>query len=130
MHRSVTIGAAFFALLACATRGESSAPQVQNGAKFYEEACAECHGPSLAGGKGPALRGSDFLQKWQHKPALELYNRILSTMPATEPGSLPEDQVLDITIFILHENRVDVGSQEMSTDRLGQIEIKPPTSAK
>ena len=119
-------GATVFALIASAGGGESSALHALNGGKSYAEVCAECHGATLGGGKGPPLRGAGFLQNWQHKTARDLYSRILTTMPASAPGTLPEEDVLDITIYILGQNGVDVGSQlKASPDALGAIPMNP-----
>jgi mono/diheme cytochrome c family protein len=99
---------------------------VENGGKLYAEVCAECHGATLGGGKGPALRGAAFVQNWLHKTARELYSRILTTMPASAPGTLPEETVVDITIYVLNQNGVDVGSElKALPDSLNTIEIKP-----
>ena len=98
--------------------------QDQNGASLYAELCAECHGATLGGGKGPPLRGADFLQNWQQKTARTLYGRILTTMPAGAPGTLSEGAVLAVTIYILSQNGVDVGSDlKRSPDALNTIEI-------
>jgi mono/diheme cytochrome c family protein len=96
------------------------------GANSYAEFCAECHGASLGGGKGPPLRGAVFLQNWRNKTARDLYSRIQSTMPASSPGDLPDETVLVVTIYILSQNGIDVGSQvKPSPDALGTIDINP-----
>ena len=111
-------------MIAGTGRAEPPALQAQNGARLYREQCAECHGATLGGGKGPPLRGADFLQNWQHKTGRKLYGRILTTMPAAAPGTLPEAAVLDVTIYILSQNGVDVGSPvTTSPDLLNTIEI-------
>lgn len=111
-------------MIASTGRGDPSALQAQNGARLYAEQCAECHGATLGGGRGPPLRGAGFLQHWQHKSARNLYSRILTTMPAATPGTLPEQGVLDVTIYILSQNGLDMGSDvKTSPDLLDTIEI-------
>jgi mono/diheme cytochrome c family protein len=118
--------AALLAVVASTGRGEPSAPHAENGGKLYAEVCAECHGATLGGGKGPPLGGAGFLQNWQHKTARDLYSRILTTMPADAPGTLPEETVLDVTIYILSQNGINVGSAVKALpDSLSTIEIKP-----
>jgi mono/diheme cytochrome c family protein len=123
-HPRAVTSAALLAMIATTGRGEPSALQAQNGGRLYAEQCAECHGATLGGGKGPPLLGAGFLQNWQHKTARNLYSRILTTMPATAPATLPEEAVLDVTIYILSRNGVDVGSNvKTSPDLLNTIEI-------
>jgi len=63
---------------------------------------------------------------WQHKTARDLYDRILNTMPASDPGSLSEESVLDITIYLLSRNHVGVDPRaKPSAEALDAIEIKP-----
>jgi S-disulfanyl-L-cysteine oxidoreductase SoxD len=115
--------AALMGIIASAGRGEP-ALQAQNGGKLYAEQCAQCHGATLGGGKGPPLRGADFLENWQKKTARKLFSRILTTMPAADPATLPEQAVLDITVYILSQNGADVGSDvKTSPDQLDTIEI-------
>jgi S-disulfanyl-L-cysteine oxidoreductase SoxD len=112
-------------MIASAGGDEPSALDTQNGARLYQAQCAECHGARLGGGRGPPLRGADFLQNWQHKTARNLYSRILTTMPATAAGTLSEEAVLEVTIYILGSNGVDVGSDvKTSPDILNTIQIK------
>ena len=126
-HPRAVTGAALLAMIASPARGEPAALQAQNGARLYTEQCAECHGAKLGGGRGPPLRGADFLQNWQHKTARNLYSRILTTMPPTAPGTLPEVAALEVTIYILRQNGVDMGSHlERSPDLLNAIKINRP----
>ena len=123
-HPRAVTGAALLTIIASTGRGDPVPLQDQNGASLYAELCAECHGATLGGGKGPPLRGADFLQNWQHKTGRKLYGRILTTMPTAAPGTLPEAAVLDVTIYILSQNGVDVGSPvTTSPDLLNTIEI-------
>jgi len=110
-------------MVAGESRSEPPTTQELSGGNSYAEVCAECHGATLGGGKGPPLRGAGFLQSWKDKPGSELYSRILTTMPASEPGTLPEETVLNITIYVLSQNGVDVSSRVKSPDLLGPITV-------
>jgi S-disulfanyl-L-cysteine oxidoreductase SoxD len=126
-HFRAVTSAVLLAMIASTGRSEPAALQAQSGERLYAEQCAECHGATLGGGKGPPLRGADFLKSWQHKTARNLYSRILTTMPAAAPGTLPQKAVLAITIYILSRNGVDVGSHaKTSPDLLNTIEISAP----
>ena len=123
-HPRAVTSAALLAMIASTGRGEPPSLQARNGETVYAEQCAECHGATLDGGKGPPLRGADFLQSWQHKTARNLYSRILTTMPAAAPGTLPKEAVLAVTIYILSKNGVDMGSRvRTSAELLDAIEI-------
>jgi hypothetical protein len=80
----------------------------------------------LDGGRGPPLRGAAFLQQWKEKTARNLYSRILSTMPVSAPGTLPPSDVLDLTLFLLKQNSLDVGPEaKTSADMLNAMKITP-----
>lgn len=122
----VITAVAILAMIAGTAIGAPPTPHAKNGGKLYQQLCSECHGESLGGGRGPPLRGADFLQMWQHKTARDLYDRILNTMPASDPGSLSEESVLDITIYLLSRNHVGVDPRaKPSAEALDAIEIKP-----
>jgi len=106
--------AATVILIAGCTSGEKSAvaasassatqtnPQIAQGAERFAVRCARCHGPLMEGIEhAPPLKGEAFQAEWNGKKARELYKRIISTMPQDDPGSLPEQEVLVITEFIL-----------------------------
>ena len=64
--------------------------------------------PAWGAPAAPELTVKAFLGTWAGAPARRLYSRILSTMPLTDPGSLDPKTVLDITTFILNENKQPV----------------------
>jgi mono/diheme cytochrome c family protein len=123
-HPRAVACVALLGMIAGTGRGEPLTLQAHNGGRLYAEQCAQCHGATLGGGRGPPLRGAGFLQNWQHKTARNLYSRILTTMPPTAPGTLPEEAVLEVTIYILRQNGVDMGSHlKASPDLLNAIKI-------
>ena len=87
-------------------------PQAVLGKGLYATRCASCHGPNLEGGRlAPALSGPAFQANWDGKPARALYSRIISTMPLSDPGSLPPAEVLDIALYVFAVNGVSLGTQ-------------------
>jgi hypothetical protein len=70
--------------------------------------------PDLTGAVGPALVGDAFLKNWSNKPLDDLFNFEHSKMPATNPGSLPDDTVWTITAYILQKNGLPAGSTALS----------------
>jgi len=91
--------------------GVYSDEQAKRGATVYREKCARCHLESLKGDDmAPALLGDVFINQWDSKTLRAFYGRILSTMPADDPGNLDEKAVLDIVAYILQANGYPPGS--------------------
>ena len=100
--------------------------QAKSGGAVYGEKCSSCHLDSLEGGasESPALKGDDFLSHWNDKPLRELYSRIVSTMPANDPGTLSEKETLDIVAYILQKNGFPAGTKALqSADELSKIQF-------
>lgn len=75
------------------------------GARTYAARCAACHGAALKDGVGPLLKGPLFVAKWlpPAHPESDLLDQ-LARMPPTEPGSLSEQQRLDLARFLVEQN--------------------------
>ena len=97
------------------TDGSFSAEQAGRGAGVYSASCAACHGANLAGGAyGVELVGARFVDGLRGKPVRDLYSRIITTMPPSNPGSLAERQVLDLVAHILQVNEFPAGSRPIT----------------
>jgi mono/diheme cytochrome c family protein len=87
-------------------------PQAALGKGLFAAKCASCHGPNLEGGRlAPPLSGPGFQANWDGKPARALYSRIISTMPLSDPGSLPPAEVLNIALYVFAVNGAALGTQ-------------------
>ena len=84
--------------------------QAQRGHQYFNNYCAQCHRPDLTGAVGPALVGTAFLRQWSDQPLGNLFAFEHSNMPATSPGSLPDNTMWTITAFILQKNGFPSGS--------------------
>jgi alcohol dehydrogenase (cytochrome c) len=80
------------------------APVTDAGKSAYAASCASCHGPTLAGTLGPALKGDAFRAKWNAKGASALRDFISQSMPPADPGSLSPETYSHITSFIQEAN--------------------------
>ena len=92
---------------------------------MYKENCAACHGDDLAGsGPMPALAGNDFVANW--KTVGDLFEKTHTSMPASAPGSLSEQQTSDIIAFMLSKSNFPAGQAELAAkqDALMQIKIE------
>jgi polyvinyl alcohol dehydrogenase (cytochrome) len=98
--------------------GVYSADQADRGKALYIQNCSTgCHNPNLTGsGPTPSLAGPDFLARWSGLGIDELFKRIRTTMPKTKPGSLPDDDYLTITAYLLSANGFAAGAQPLAND--------------
>jgi mono/diheme cytochrome c family protein len=107
-----------------------TADQAKRGATLYGEQCASCHGEKMEGVADlfPALTGDPFVKNWTGKSVGELYEKIATTMPALDPGSLKPDQVADIVAHILNSSKYPAGTTALaaSADSLKTIKIDAP----
>jgi polar amino acid transport system substrate-binding protein len=95
-----------------------SSAQAQAGGIAYSRYCASCHGASLEGGAGPALKGTMFTQlaAAQSLTAQALLNVIVQTMPQSEPGSLAPEQYAAVVAYLLQENGYPAGKRDLVSD--------------
>src|SRR5205809_3368027 len=74
--------------------------QGKRGQAKYAEACSRCHQSDLAGAdQAPSLAGGDFLDRWQGQSVGDLADRIRTTMPQDDVGSLNIQTSADITAY-------------------------------
>lgn len=91
------------------------AAQATAGRSLYEEQCSSCHLPNLLGSNdAPALTGGNFLLAWQDSTITDLLNRIRTTMPANRPGSLSEQDAINLVAFLLQANGAPAGVQSLT----------------
>jgi mono/diheme cytochrome c family protein len=144
MNTKVTIAIATCALLALAAGldatlraqatsvadGVYTEEQAKRGATVYSEQCASCHGEKMEGVADlfPALTGDLFVKNWTGKSVGELYEKIATTMPALDPGSMKPDQVADVVAHMLNGSKYPAGTTALaaSADPLKTIQIVAP----
>ena len=97
--------------------GVYSDAQAGRGKKAYITHCAECHNEGLQGGDlAPALKGDDFLLRWNDKSMAELFERTQKTMPQNNPNGLMPQETADILAYVLQVNRMPGGMAELPSD--------------
>ena len=102
--------------------------QATRGQTIFGQTCVKCHGETLQGiDDALPLAGNSFLDGWNNKSVGSLYERISSSMPDDDPGSLTKQQVADVIAYMLRFNRFPAGSVELPTqaDLLKEIMIVP-----
>jgi len=69
----------------------------------------------------------DTLRSWNNQPLLYLWEAVMGTMPADNPGSLMYEEYTDVLAYILHENGFPAGESELDPDNgMDQISILSP----
>lgn len=92
--------------------------QVDAGKAVYESSCKNCHNMRFY---------RDTLRSWSNQPLLYLWENILGTMPADNPGSLMLDEYTDVIAYILNENGFPAGDTKLDPDaNMGDIDIVSP----
>ena len=92
--------------------------QARRGDKLYAEHCSLCHLPSMTGKEpAPELAGDLFLSKWYGMSVGDLFIRISTTMPVSNPGILSEDQYTDLLALLLQANNLPAGAEELKVDQ-------------
>ena len=100
--------------------------QAKRGGAQYADQCASCHGDQLTGGEmAPPLAGGEFLSNWNGLSLGDLFERIRTGMPPSDPGKLSRDKKAEIVAYRLAFNKFPAGSKEMpaQTEMLKQVRI-------
>src|ERR1700687_2018255 len=93
--------------------GVYSDAQAKRGQALYKERCASCHGEALRGDSGPPLTGDEFIAVWGSQPLSDLVGKILTTMPANDPGKLTRQQSTDLVGHILQVGKFPAGQADL-----------------
>jgi alcohol dehydrogenase (cytochrome c) len=98
------------------------ADQANAGRAIYQSTCAACHLPDLKGTfEAPPLSGANFMNMWRNRPASDLFTRIRTSMPISNPGSLSDEEAVNLVAFILQSNGATVGSQPLTPETIVPI---------
>ena len=109
--------------------GVYSAAQAQRGAALYKAQCVACHGEKLEGLVGPMLAGPDFVTVWGGRPVAELVDKIQKTMPLQAPGSLSQEQSIDIAAYMLQVSNFKAGQGALGAGQLAQVTVPAARAA-
>ena len=100
-----------------------TADQAARGAEVYRATCARCHPPGQ-------LDGENFAAGWNEARVFTLFSTLRNTMPQDKPGSLTDEQYVDVIAYVLQRNRVPAGATALRPDTtaLRQVRIDVPTT--
>ncbi|MFD2598746.1 c-type cytochrome [Sphingobacterium corticis] len=96
------------------------------GALMYKQKCASCHGKN--GYEGPEVKlvddgsGANIIGNyWPY--ATTIFDYIRRAMPFDRPGSLTDQEVYDITAYLLSLNQIIDADDEINEQSLPKIEM-------
>jgi mono/diheme cytochrome c family protein len=99
--------------------------QSKRGAEVSKASCVSCHGDELAGSDlAPALKGDDFKGAWSGRTAAELFEKIQTTMPADQAGTLKPQQSADLVAYIFRINDYPAGADDLASEMPALQQIK------
>jgi len=92
--------------------------QAKRGLEKYAQVCSNCHQADLSGSdQAPGLAGGEFLDRWEGQNLGDLADRIRTSMPQDDIGSLTVQMSADLTAYLLQANKFPAGSEELKADR-------------
>ena len=107
--------------------------QAERGRAAYPGACALCHGRRLNGAPDdpdmaatPALARARFLRTWDGKSLATLFEYTRATMPQDNPGSLTDEEYVDLIAYMLSVGGMPAGEVDLRPDleRLAHVVIE------
>src|SRR5229473_8611041 len=99
-----------------ARTGPFTAEQAASGRAIYQSTCLTCHLPDMKGTfEAPPLAGANFMNMWRNRPVSDLFNRIRTSMPISNPGSLSYQDTANLVAFILQASGATPGNQTLTS---------------
>ncbi|PCJ24454.1 MAG: hypothetical protein COA96_09405 [SAR86 cluster bacterium] len=100
-------GQAAFAQDKTINDGVFTAMQASAGELVYNNSCKTCHDMRFY---------RDILKSWNNQPLLWLWETVMGTMPADNPGSLMLSEYTEVIAYILSENGFPAGETSLDPD--------------
>ncbi len=98
--------------------GVFTADQAKRGQTKYNQVCSNCHQADLTGSdQAPALAGGDFVDRWEGQSVGDMADRIRTSMPQDDIGSLNTQMSVDLVAYLLQANNFPAGQEELKADR-------------
>jgi alcohol dehydrogenase (cytochrome c) len=102
--------------------GIFTADQANAGRAIYQATCSSCHLPDMKGAfEAPPLAGANFMNTWRNRPTSDLFNRIRTSMPISNPGSLSDQDAVNLVAYILQANGATPGTQALTPQTIVPI---------
>jgi S-disulfanyl-L-cysteine oxidoreductase SoxD len=99
--------------------GLYSEAQAQRGLEVFTAVCSECH-------EVEDLTNADFRANWDGTTLYELFDNIRTTMPDENPGTLTQQQYIDVTAYVLQLNKLPSGPDDFTGDSTAASAVRLP----
>jgi mono/diheme cytochrome c family protein len=103
--------------------GVFTASQAERGQAVYPGVCGTCHGRRLNGAPDdpdmvstPPLARAKFLRTWEGRSLAALFEHTRATMPENNPGSLTDEEYIDVIAYMLSVSGIPTGDVELEPD--------------
>ncbi len=97
--------------------------QANRGQAVYPGSCGTCHGRRLNGAPDdpdmrstPPLARAKFLRDWEGRSLATLFEYTRATMPESNPGSLTDEEYVDVIAYMLSVSGMPAGDRELRPD--------------
>ena len=100
--------------------GVYTAVQALRGQLDYTANCQGCHRANLSG-YGGVLTGAYFMESWRDEGLDKVFGLMKRSMPRPRPGSLRDEQYIDILAYILQFNHFPTGTRELTAADLAHV---------
>lgn len=87
--------------------GIYSQEQADRGKQVYVRVCSQCHPLDWYQG--------DIMRAWEGAPIYNFYQLVSTSMPQSNPGSLPRRDYVDMLAYILELNGMPPGEESLSS---------------
>lgn len=94
-----------------------SPEQAKTGRRVYRKYCQSCHEEEYF---------ETVMAVWNGEPLSELFSVMAAIMPQNNPGSLNDQEYLDVLAYIMAETGYLAGEAPLATSDLREIQIQPP----
>jgi S-disulfanyl-L-cysteine oxidoreductase SoxD len=110
--------------------------QVSLGQTLFGQHCAECHGDSGQGDKGPRLVGlkegalpleppaSRKVRKTRFVTVADVAEFVVANMPPKKAGTLTQEEYLSVLAFDLKANGIDLGRERLTMAKAKELVIQ------
>ena len=97
--------------------------QAKRGQAVYPGPCGTCHGRRLNGApddpdmrSAPPLARARFLRNWGGRSLATLFEYTRATMPEDNPGSLTDEEYVDLIAYMLEVGGMPAGNDALAPD--------------
>jgi len=96
--------------------GVYTAAQAKRGEAVFDLRCRACH--------STGFERTGFIERWREDKLTGFFDFISTRMPRDNPGAARQNEYLDIAAYILANNDLPSGAQELTSEALGNIQVQ------